>query len=46
MAGDHRLVVSLIGPVEAFAAGIENLNQWCESTKLTLLGSHSSTTSA
>ncbi len=46
MAGDHRLVVSLIGPAEPFAAGIENVNQWCESPKLTLLGSHSSTTSA
>jgi aspartate/methionine/tyrosine aminotransferase len=35
MAGDHRLVVSLIVPAESFALGIQNLNQWCESNQLT-----------
>jgi alanine-synthesizing transaminase len=33
--GDHRLVLSVIGPTEAFAAGLANLNQWIEPSKLT-----------
>jgi len=34
MAGEHRLVVSLIGPTQSFGKGIENLNHWIESREL------------
>jgi aspartate/methionine/tyrosine aminotransferase len=37
MPGNHHLVVSLIVPAETFSQGIENLNDWCESSKLTAL---------
>jgi len=35
MPGNHRIVVSLIGPADSFKQGIEKLNQWCEPRKLT-----------
>jgi aspartate/methionine/tyrosine aminotransferase len=42
MAGAHRVVVSLIVPAETFWRGIQSLNQWCESNKLTV--GHSAST--
>jgi aspartate/methionine/tyrosine aminotransferase len=45
MAGNHRLVVSLIVPSADFARGIQNLNQWCESSKSTLPEPDSANTS-
>jgi alanine-synthesizing transaminase len=37
MPGNHRIVASLIGPADSFKQGIEKLNQWRESRKLTSL---------
>ncbi len=35
MPESNRIVVSLLGRTELFASGARNLNQWCESKKLT-----------
>jgi len=45
MPGNHRVIVSLIVPGNIFSQGIQNLNDWCESSRLTALGFGSSVAS-